>query len=86
MTDHLFKIGLNLAAPIILVIFIVDFSFGILNKVAEQINVFQLGFQIKPLVSAFIFLGITPGLVFIVIRVLETIMDHTIKVLGIMTG
>ena len=74
-----------MAAPIILVIFLVDFCFGILNKVAEQINVFQLGFQIKPIVSVLIFLGITPGVVFVVIRILEQIMDNIIKVLGLLT-
>ena len=58
----MFEIGLKLASPIILVIFLVDFSFGILNKVAEQINIFQLGFQLKPTVSIIIFLGIAPGL------------------------
>ncbi len=78
----IFRIALQLASPIILVIFIVDFSFGILNKVAEQVNVFQLGFQVKPIVSIFIFLGIAPGFVVITIRLLEGVLDDLIKALG----
>ena len=78
----LFLIGLKLAAPIILVIFIVDFSFGILNKVAEQVNVFQLGFQVKPTVAVIIFLGISPNFGNVLIGIIETIMDYLVNLLG----
>ncbi|RAP31224.1 hypothetical protein DID76_03175 [Candidatus Marinamargulisbacteria bacterium SCGC AG-414-C22] len=70
----LFYIAFQLAAPIILVVFIIDFAFGILNRVAEQVNVFQLGFQVKPIVSVLIFLGIIPGLGNIITRILERLM------------
>ena len=82
----LFMIGLKLASPIILVIFLVDFSFGILNKVAEQINVFQLGFQIKPIVSTLIFLGIAPGLGILILGIVEEVMSYIVKVLGFFTA
>ena len=75
-------IGLKLAAPIILVIFIVDFSFGILNKVAEQVNVFQLGFQVKPSVAIIIFLGISPNFGTILVDIIETVMDYLVTLLG----
>ena len=78
----LFFIGLKLAAPIILVIFIVDFSFGILNKVAEQVNVFQLGFQVKPSVAIIIFLGISPNFGTILVDIIETVMDYLVNLLG----
>ena len=81
----LFLIGFQLAAPIILVIFLVDFSFGILNKVAEQINIFQMGFQLKPTVSVIIFLGIAPGFVMILIKIIETVLEYLIKLLGFFT-
>mgnify|MGYP001370867231 CR=1 FL=1 len=78
----LFLIGLKLAAPIILVIFIVDFSFGILNKVAEQVNVFQLGFQVKPMVAVIIFLGIAPNFGNILVGIIETVMNSLVTLLG----
>lgn len=40
--------AIKLAAPAILLIFISDFSFGIVSRVAPQVNVFMLGFQVKP--------------------------------------
>ena len=67
----MFFIAFQLAAPIVLVVFIIDFAFGILNRVAEQINVFQLGFQVKPIISVLILLGIMPGLADIVIRLID---------------
>jgi len=80
----LFSIGFQLASPIILVVFIVDFCFGILNKVAEQVNVFQLGFQVKPIISVFIFLGIAPGFLYILIKIVENSLGHIIKFLGLL--
>ena len=63
-------------------IFIVDFSFGILNKVAEQVNVFQLGFQVKPTVAVIIFLGISPNFGSVLVEVIETVMDYLVNLLG----
>ena len=79
---EIFIIGLKLASPIILVIFIVDFCFGILNKVAEQVNVFQLGFQVKPTVSIIVFLGISPGFVLVLINIIEKVMEYLVRMLG----
>ncbi len=78
----LFKLGVILSAPIILVIFIVDFSFGILNRVAEQINVFQLGFQIKPSIALIVFLAITPGLVSVISGLMESVMENLAHLMG----
>ncbi|MFA4966700.1 MAG: flagellar biosynthetic protein FliR [Candidatus Margulisiibacteriota bacterium] len=41
-------IAIQLAGPIVLLIFLSDFAFGIVSRVAPQVNVFQLGFQVKP--------------------------------------
>ena len=46
--SYIFYLGVQLASPVLLIVFLVDFGFGLLNKVAEQVNVFQIGFQIKP--------------------------------------
>jgi len=41
-------IAIQLAIPAILLIFLSDFAFGIVSRVAPQVNVFMLGFQVKP--------------------------------------
>lgn len=80
MGGYIFYIGVKLAAPIMLVVFIIDFGFGILNRVAEQINVFQLGFQIKPSVSLFVLLLTVPGMVQSIYGILESVSDHLLHV------
>lgn len=55
--------SLKLAVPVILLIFLADFTFGIVSRVAPQVNVFMLGFQVKPLLGLFGLLLISPFLV-----------------------
>ena len=59
----LWMTGIKLAAPIVLLIFLADFTFGIVSRVAPQVNVFMLGFQVKPLLGLFGFTLILPFLV-----------------------
>ena len=56
----IFAIAVQLAAPILLVIFLLDFAFGLVSRVAPQVNVFQLGFQMKPALGSFIFMLMIP--------------------------
>jgi flagellar biosynthetic protein FliR len=60
---ELFKIALSIATPIMLVIFLLDFAFGMVARVAPQVNIFQLGFQLKPSLGMFIMLLTLPFLV-----------------------
>ena len=78
---HIFSIGLQVSAPILLVVFLIDFGFGMLSRVAPQVNVFQLGFQIKPLISILIFLTIVPGLLDILYYILEIVSNDLIQTL-----
>ena len=55
--------AIKLAAPVILIIFLSDFTFGIVSRVAPQVNVFMLGFQVKPSLGL---LGILMTLPFII--------------------
>lgn len=56
----IFKVGWQFAVPVIVVIFFVDFGFGMLSRIASQVNVFQLSFQLKPLVMVFVLMLIIP--------------------------
>lgn len=67
----LWMIAIKIAIPTILLIFLIDFSFGIVSRVAPQVNVFMLGFQVKPIVGL---LGIMVTLPFIV-----TFMEHLLE-------
>lgn len=65
--------ALQLAGPILLVIFLLDFTFGIVSRVAPQVNVFMLGFQVKPAL----------GLI-VILFTLSLFIKHIAALLGIM--
>ncbi len=48
IVSSMLLISLQLSVPALLMIFLSDFSFGIVSRVAPQVNVFMLGFQVKP--------------------------------------
>ena len=76
IATDIFRLGLHLAVPIILIVFMIDFAFGMLNKVAEQINVFQLGFQVKPPISLLILLFVIFGIIESISRIMEVVSEH----------
>ena len=52
--------------------------------ISEQINIFQLGFQIKPTVSLIIILAITPALVYSILNIMEGVMKQLLELLSLM--
>jgi flagellar biosynthetic protein FliR len=44
---HIFVAGLQIAGPLIAVLFLTDVAFGLLNRVAPALNAFSLGFPAK---------------------------------------
>ena len=54
VSADLFAIGLTLAAPALLVTLITDVAFGMVNKVAPQIQVYFVAMSVKPMVATLI--------------------------------
>lgn len=52
ISSQLFTVGVQIALPIIIVIFAVDFGLGMMNRVAPQINILELNFAMKPTTGA----------------------------------
>lgn len=75
----LWTTAVKLAAPIILLIFIVDFSFGIVSRVAPQVNVFMLGFQVKPMMGLFGIMLTLPLIARYVGKIVETMAEYLIQ-------
>lgn len=50
-SSRLFALALLLAGPVLLVLFVVDASVGMLNRAAPQLNVFNISLSIKPIVG-----------------------------------
>lgn len=63
---EMFLAALQIAGPLIAVLFLTDVAFGLLNRVAPALNAFQLGFPAKillVLVLSGTAIGILPGIV-----------------------
>lgn len=56
MLNNYITIGVKIAAPIMVTMFILDFALGILARTAPQVNMFVIGFPIKIMISMFMIL------------------------------
>lgn len=72
---QIFAIGIQLSAPILLTIFLLDFAFGLISRVAPQVNVFQLGFQVKPILGIFVLMLMIPLLLERIIWILNMMIE-----------
>jgi len=61
-TASVLSIGLQLAAPILIALLLTDLFFGIINRVAPQVNVFFLSMPVKMLVGCIMVLIALPVL------------------------
>lgn len=74
-----FYISIKLAAPIIIVLFITEFTLGLIARAVPQINIFLLGMPIKVIVGLLAIATILPGLSHIYIKVFDGLNDDFIK-------
>lgn len=56
LSANLFAVGLVLCAPALLVTLLIDVAFGMINKVAPQIQVYFVAMSIKPVVATLVVL------------------------------
>ena len=82
MINLLLTIAVRFAAPILVIIFISDFCFGILSKVAPQVNVFSLGFQVKPTLGLLIFVIMIAIMISNIGGLLELIAQKSLEFIG----
>ncbi len=78
----LWTISIQLSGPIILIIFLSDFAFGIVSRVAPQVNVFMLGFQVKPVLGLLAVLFTLPLLIKHIGGLLGTMAEEVLKLLS----
>lgn len=77
-------IALQLSGPILLLIFLSDFTFGIVSRVAPQVNVFMLGFQVKPSLGLLGLLFALPLFVSYLTNLLGVMGEEMLKFMAIM--
>lgn len=80
----LWMTAFKLAGPVLLLIFISDFTFGIVSRVAPQVNVFMLGFQVKPLLGLFGISLMLPLVVRYISKLIEIMGEQIVQLLAIL--
>jgi flagellar biosynthetic protein FliR len=63
MTGSVLSIGVQLAVPIIITLLLTDLFFGLVNRVAPQVNVFFLSMPVKMWIGIFVLAVMMPFLV-----------------------
>ena len=76
--------AVQLSAPIVLIIFLSDFCFGIVSRVAPQVNVFMLGFQVKPALGLIAILFTLPLLIKHITALLGIMGEEVLKLLMVL--
>jgi len=74
-----FYIAMQLAAPVVIVVFLTDFTLGLINRAVPQINIFLLSLPVKTLVGLFAVSVILPGLTHIYIKLFESLSGDLVK-------
>jgi flagellar biosynthesis protein FliR len=76
--------GIKLASPIIVASFLVNVALGILTRVAPQINVFMLNFQIKIAVGFVILMTSLPMMVYVFKKLLAGFEDNIVDLVRVL--
>lgn len=91
LSDHfisligsLFVLGIKLSAPIIVASFLVNVALGVLTRVAPQINVFILNFQLKIGIGFIILMAAAPMMVFVFKKILAGFEDNMLQLVRLM--
>jgi flagellar biosynthetic protein FliR len=79
---ELFLSALQIAGPLIAVLFLTDVAFGLLNRVAPALNAFQLGFPAK----IFLLLLLSGLALAALPQVVETVVDKAVNAVIQITG
>ena len=79
---EMFVSALQIAGPLIAVLFLTDVAFGLLNRVAPALNAFQLGFPAK----IFLVLLLSGLAITMLPRVIDTIVDKAVSAVLQLTG
>ncbi|BCJ53804.1 flagellar biosynthetic protein FliR [Actinoplanes sp. NBRC 14428] len=79
---EMFVSALQIAGPLIAVLFLTDVAFGLLNRVAPALNAFQLGFPAK----IFLVLTLSGTAIAILPRALDGIIDNAVRAVVHLSG
>ncbi len=80
--SSMFFVAIQIAAPIIIVLFITDFTLGLISRTVPQFQVFILGMPIKVLFGLLALSIIMPGLIQVFSNALDKISPNILNILS----
>jgi flagellar biosynthesis protein FliR len=80
----MFALAFQMAAPVIVAIFLTDLAMGVLAKTAPQFNIFVIGIPVKLIVGLLILVLILPGLVTLFGTVFESMFQSLSELMKLM--
>jgi flagellar biosynthesis protein FliR len=93
LTDYLirvfgntFLLALQVAAPLVVAMFLTDLGLGFLTKTAPQFNVFVIGVPLKLLLGLFLLVLLMPSLAFLFEKLFSIMFDSLEGLFGIVQG
>lgn len=79
-------IGVQIAMPMMVAMFIIDVGLGFLAKTAPQFNVFVIGFPVKIMIGLFLLFLLMPGMALIFEKVFAIMFDTLEQFFGVVNG
>jgi flagellar biosynthetic protein FliR len=81
LVTSMFIIGIKIAAPVLIALFLTNLSLALLSRVAPQLNIFVLSFQFKIVVGLTVLFVVSPIIVYVTKNALSVFERDTMKVL-----
>ncbi|RJX40785.1 flagellar type III secretion system protein FliR [Paenibacillus pinisoli] len=81
-----FLLALQIAAPLVVAMFLADVGLGFLTKTAPQFNVFVIGIPLKILLGLFLLILLMPGLAMLFDKLFTIMFDSIEGLFGIVQG
>ena len=76
-----FTLGVLIAGPVLVVVFMIDFAMGLINRFAQRLNVFFLSNSVKYLVAIVLLLLLMPAMIE---RLVDTLDGNAAAAIGLM--
>lgn len=81
--SRLFALAILLAGPVVLVLFVIDVSMGLLNRAAPQLNVYQVTLSLKSMAGLAVLAAALPLLLE---RVLAAMFETSVALMALLRG
>ena len=85
LTSKMFIIALQIAAPMVGVLFITDFIMGIISRTVPQMNVFLVGMPAKILIGFFVLIIVIPLYIYLLTALFERGFKDLLQILKVLT-